>query len=450
MASENNLLTEDTRVGWFLHERSAEGSAPSPAVLRNEAGRPTLTIPVSPFEEDQTTTRWFTGRSTLYSDDPDFTRYEYRPPSSLIFADPRGLVGLFNCRDLGFKSLLGGAGEGRLHVGFAVFGAFNLDYAKPTHLRTYIPGMGDWVRMSAIEVTSKSGTDGLSNEVSIQAKKVDPIELAPGVTLKTSWHYNQRDSDNWFQIQDPPFVETEVPEGAEFAQHLKDHGVFLELVDLAYWQPTGYNRIQCYLSGDDAQGVAKQWREVETDYVRHQSEKHKNNLNPLFWFGEVGAEGYRRWAALRDKMGKALAPLMTLLDIQDSTLETRFIQSCVGLEGIGVQLLQDDGNYNRNSAPRLKKRLERIVEANGFAFSDDWPERTAKLYNDIKHYDRGAVTDPVDIWNNLLENQLVFRSWAAMQIGVSREAVEDRIQYTSAGQQLVGEPGIYFKDYPKK
>lgn len=448
MASKNVLAPGDIRVGWFLHQRSKEQDQPSAAVLRNENGRLTLTVPISPVESDRATTRWFTGHSVLYSDDPGLTNYDYEPPRSLVFADPRGSVGLFNCRNLGYNATLGGAGEGRLRVGFAVFGAGTFDYSRPTHVRTYIPGMGDWTGMRSIEVVNKPGADGLGAEFSVHAKTTDPIELAPGITLDTSWRANHQESDNSFQIQDPPFLETEMPEGAEFAHHLNSHGAFLELVDLAYWRPTGYSRIQCYLTGDDALGIAKQWREVETDYVRHQSEKHKDNLNPLFFFNEIGPEGYRKWTTLRSKMGKAIAPLMTLLDLQDSTIETRFIQSCVGLEGIGVQLLRDEDKYNRRI--NLKKRLERIIEALGFSFSDDWAKRTANLYNDIKHYDRDAVTDPMDIWNNLLENQLVFRSWATMQIGLSREAVEDRIQYTPAGQQLVGEPHIYFKDYPKK
>ena len=164
MASKNVLAPGDIRVGWFLHQRSKEQDQPSAAVLRNENGRLTLTVPISPVESDRATTRWFTGHSVLYSDDPGLTNYDYEPPRSLVFADPRGSVGLVNCRNLGYNATLGGAGEGRLRVGFAVFGAGTFDYSRPTHVRTYIPGMGDWTGMRSIEVVNNPGADGLGAE----------------------------------------------------------------------------------------------------------------------------------------------------------------------------------------------------------------------------------------------------------------------------------------------
>ena len=445
--NKNRLFPGDVRVGWFLHEKSKESEQPSAAVLRNENGKITLTVPISFTEEGEILRRWFTGQSVSYSDDPDFVEFDYEPPRALIFVDSQGKIGLFNCRNVGYKSILGSAGEGYLRVGFAVFGAGTLDYAAPTHLRTYIPGMGAWTGLSSLSIESRPNSRGLGEQVTVFAEKPKSIELAPGVTLCTSWSFTHRQSDNWIQIQDPPFLETCISEGAEFSRHLVEHQAFLELVDIAYWQTTGYNRMQCYLEGDDELEIAKRWHDVDTTYVRHQSEPHKDNLNPLFFFGEIGPTGYQKWLEIRKRMSRAIAPIMGLLDLRESTIQTQFVQSCMGLEGIGVQLMRDAG-LAEAEGKFLQRRLEQIIKSNGFSFSNDWPKRTAKLYNDIKHYDRDAVLDPLDIHNNLLENQLVFRAWVMLQVGISKENIEDRIQFTPAAQQLIGQKAIYFKNYP--
>lgn len=447
MAESNTLSNEEVRVGWFLHEDSKSGDQPLAAVLRRTNDRVTLTIPISPTGQDRATERWFSGRSVVYNDDPTFSKFRYDPPRSIIFADAKGAVGLFKCRSLGYRSILGGAAEGRLRVGFAIFGARDLNYNEPTHVRSFIPGMGKWTGLSAITVTRKHTVEGSLKEVAIKASSVDAIELTQGATLKTNWSYTKRESDNYLELDDPPFVETEFISGATLADHLSIHQVFQELVDLAHWAPTGYRRIQCHLVGDNVLNTARNWRDVETDYVRRQMQEHSDGHSPLFLFNEVGPKGFNKWKALREDAGKAIAPLMTLLDIRESAVEMQFIQSCVGLEGIGVYLLRGDGRYNRRIP--LVERLERITESLGFSFSDDWHIRTSSLYNDMKHYDRDAISDPIEIWNNLLENQLIFRSWAALQIGLDKNIVEDRIQYTSAAQQLVGKRNFRFKDYPK-
>ena len=446
--SSNTLEPGEIRVGWIHYKKSNGSETPLPSVLRNEDGKTLLIIPLSPDEPDAILRKWFTGRSIWTKEDPDFSKYDYEPPQSIIFADSRGKVGLFRCHSLGYRELLGGAGEGRISVGFAVFGANTFTYETPTHLRTFIPGMGKWTGMQTIQVDTTYDSDGLGDSLVIRTKNINPVQLKPGVMLKTSWSTRQRIEDNWYQVQDPPFIESVFDEGVGFDEHLSAHGAFLDLVDIAYWKPAGYSRVLCYVEGDDALGIAKQWREVQTNYVRQQAEVDKRRENPLFSFSEIGAEGYQKWVELRSRMSKAIAPLMTLLDLKGSLIETKFVQSCMGLEGIGVQLLRDDGNYN-SKKHSLKKRLQRIADEIGFSFSNDWAERTASLYNDIKHYDRDAVIDPIVIRNRLLENQLMFRSWAAIQIGIEPSVVEERIQYTSDAQLLVGEPGIFFKNYSR-
>lgn len=438
MAEKNTLSPGDLRIGWYYHDRSESGVPPSATLLRNEGDNLTLSIPISEKDSLGPVYRWFDGNGVLYADDPDQTRYDYTPPEEILFKDPHGPVGLFHCRSLGKQSVMGGAAEGRMRVGFAVLGARSLEYGRPHRLRTYIPGIARWVGFSALQVDLETGEGGLLSGVSMKTENVEPIDLTSGLLLNTAWRLDQNLDHNDVKISDPPFVESVIDGGADFYDHLKKHQLFRDLVDLAYWTPTGYNRIQAS-HDDDGEFRDRKWREVETYLIRPQEGKRPTLA--FFYFGQIGAEGFQKWEVLRHKYDRAIGPLMSLLEMKGSAVETQFIQSCVGLEGLGVQLARDSGINKREI---LQKRLERVVDDLGFSFSKDWPKRTADLYNDIKHYDRDAAVDPLDAYFNLLENEIVFRSWVALRLGLSSEYVLTHISATPAGRSLIGQPGISF------
>ena len=72
-----------------------------------------------------------------------------------------------------------------------------------------------------------------------------------------------------------------------------------------------------------------------------QEDKHSDL--PLLSFGQIGAYGFQKCARLREKFDRALGPVMMLPRMKSSPVETQFIQSCLGLERLGVQLARDAG-----------------------------------------------------------------------------------------------------------
>lgn len=440
MATKNTLEPDDLRIGWYYHDRSKDGATPAATLLRNEGDMISLSIPIAEGDAGGPVSRWFDGTGVRYGDDPDRTKYTYDPPNELLFTDPRGPIGLFHCRNLGKRSVMGGTAEGRIRVGFAVLGARSLEHRQPHRLRTYIPGMAKWIGLTSLQVKPEQDESGISTGLSLKTASLKPLELEPGLFLDTAWRSNYDRSDNHFEISDPPFIESVIEGGADFYDHLKKHQLFRDLVDLAYWKPTGYYRIQSSRD-EDIEFKARKWREVKTYLVCPQEEGH--SATALFYFGQIGVEGFQKWSEMRRKYDRAIGPLISLLGMKGSAVETQFIQSCVGLEGLGVQLARDGGVNKREI---LQKRLERVADDLGFSFSEDWARRTADRYNDIKHYDRDAVVDPLDAYYNLLENELVFRSWVALRLGLSPEYVLTHISTTPAGQSLVGQPGISFPE----
>jgi hypothetical protein len=429
--SKNVLEVNKPRIGWYFDGQPEEVSPMTATLLEDNGSRITLRIPIHPEQDIGPVARWFYGNGVHFEDDPDRTKYSYRPPEALLFQDPGGTVLLLGCGSLGIRSQLPGVSEGTLRARYAVIGAKTTLYSSPDQIRTYIPGMGSWSNISSITTKPTLDEEGKVRQLEVMAKSLDPIELAPGVILASSWSSGSRGRDNHMEMSDPPFIQTTYENPTEIREHLIAHTSFRELVDLAFWKPTGYMRIEFKLFSDSTHG-RNEWRDVKTYSLRSQKDPHKGS--PMFYFEDIKPEGYRLWCDLREKYKRAINPIMSLLDIQDSNVESQFVQSCIGLEGLGVQLGRDAGNNGRVT---LEKSLSRIVKDIGFSFSSDWAKRIATMYNDVKHYDRDQAVVPLEIYNSLLENELVFRAWAGLRIGITKHKVIRGLEISSAAQQLL-------------
>lgn len=429
--TKNKLEVNKPRIGWYFDNQPEEGSPLTAALLENDGGQITLRVPIHPGQDTGPVARWFYGNGVHFADDPDRTRHSYSPPESLVFRDPDGAVLLLGCRSMGIRSQIPGTSEGKIRAQYAVIGAETADFSSPNQMRTYIPGMGSWTKISSIRMSHTIDKDGRATHFEMNAKEIEPIELAPGIILATSWSSTGQGEDNQREMSDPPFIQTTFEDSASMQEHLIVHTRFRELVDLAFWKPTGYKRIQSRLYSDSMYGQ-KKWREIKTYSLRSQEKAHKGM--PMFHFNDVGPEAYRLWVDSHKKYERAINPLMSLVDIQDVNVEAQFIQSCIGLEGLGVQIGRDAGSSKREI---LSVNLQRVVDNIGFTLSPDWAERTANKYNDMKHYDRDQAIDSLDIYNNLLENELVFRAWATLRIGLEKQKVLRGLETSSAGQQLL-------------
>lgn len=429
--AKNLLEVNIPRIGWYFDGQPEEASPMTATLLENNGSQITLRVPIHPGQDIGPVARWFYGDGVHFADDPDRTKHNYSPPESILFQDPDGTVLLLGCSSLGIRSQLPGVSEGTLRAKYAVIGAKTTAYYSPNQIRTYIPGMGSWSKLSSILTTPTLDKDGKVRQLEVRAKALDPIELAPGVVLASSWSSGSRGKDNHIEMSDPPFIQTTFENPTEIKEHLIAHTSFRELVDLAFWKPTGYNRIEFKLYSDSTHG-RNEWRDVKTYSLRFQENNHKGF--PMFRFEDIKSDGYRLWCDLRKKYERAINPIMSLLDIRDSNVESQFVQSCIGLEGLGVQLGRDAGNNGRVT---LEESLARIVEDIGFSFSSDWATRTATMYNDIKHYDRDQAVEPIKIYDNLLENELIFRAWAGLRIGIMKERVIRGLEVSNAAQQLI-------------
>lgn len=151
----------------------------------------------------------------------------------------------------------------------------------------------------------------------------------------------------------------------------------------------------------------------------------------LVTFEEVGASGLARWIALRDEFGRALDPVITSIDFRNERASTVLAHTGPGLEALGYLLLRRDGVSRKEAADAsLRSRLERsMLDVDECVPFDTgaWPTRFAAVYNSLKHANREApeVVDVMNVWR---EGVLAVRAWVALELGVGRATVAERLR----------------------
>ena len=154
--AENSLPESQVRLG-----RLSDGNPDTPEVavmLQNTGEEIILTIPTGGPEDPYM--RWF-GRDIEFGDDPDRTKFSYRPPRVLIFDDYDGTVVLVGCRAAGMSSnLFAGVGRGRIVPNFAILDGRNSRYESVNGLRSEIPGLSQWAGLTSVKSTPTTDDDG--------------------------------------------------------------------------------------------------------------------------------------------------------------------------------------------------------------------------------------------------------------------------------------------------
>lgn len=142
----NNTLDEgQPRIGWMI-----DGNPDTPHIavmLELTSEQIVLTVPTrGMFGHDDPYGRWFSHGIEVVSDGEVLEPTE--PPRVLKFYDFRGVVMLVGCRTAGWNSSMG-AGAGRIVANYAVLGDHDLALERINGVRTEMPALAAWTRLSS-------------------------------------------------------------------------------------------------------------------------------------------------------------------------------------------------------------------------------------------------------------------------------------------------------------
>lgn len=437
VVNNNKLVTGEPRIGWYSDGLPDDVTPPTATMLRDDGKRISLTLPWKSGIPTSQVERWFRGQGTHFSDDPDRTKYRYEVPQQLLFIDVDGPVALVGCRAAGYRSKWGRdvIGHGIIDVKLAVIGGRNLRYDRINGLRTVIPELASWMGLTSLKEEAEYSEENRLRKLNVVLESPDTIELAPNlnISIVPTWRVDRAEADGPRQFHDEAYIQTLVTRPRAWSDHFDAHQSVRELLDIAAWQPFGYRRITAQRSDDPARYLngevaSEKWCDTRTYSVR-EAEPQSKKPQYIFGFRDInGARGFRRWIKLRAKYERATVPILALLDLKQSHIETQLTQSSIGLEALGYQLALDSGMPNNQaSGLPLHERFQLIQSSLSVNILDgDWPTRSAGAYNGLKHANR-ALPDPGVMIDVVRQNIIAFRIWAATRLGVNPSILRRRL-----------------------
>lgn len=423
------------RLGWLF---DGDESTPEIAVMVEDTGSQIeVTVPTKGMGgRDDPYRRWFSA-GEHFGDDPDRTRYAYRPPSSILVADKDGPVVLVGCRSSGYSMNIG-AGQGKIVASFAILGARHLNYSRINGLRAELPALAPWTGLRSVRTDPR--TDGAGKvqrvELVLDSPPSQALSRRMNLALRPTWRISYPDTVGTFAAHDVVELMTATKNPRPWEDHIEQLAAIRELLSLSAWRHFGFSRLavnrgddpQRVLSGD---AIGERWAEVST----HRLPKHESwSKAPqfLFAYDDIGRAGVGRWIRMREHFGRSLRPLIGLMDQPDSYLEVKLVQSGIALEALGYQLAVDRGNVRQGKrmqqsyADAMRTILDDMVYV-PLADPEDWVARSTDAYRGTKHADNQAP-EAVEAANTMRENILVARFWLAGRLGVKRKVLESRLE----------------------
>jgi hypothetical protein len=432
--AKNELVVGEPRLGWFV---DGNPDTEQIAVMLQDTGSAIeLTIPLKGmFADEDPYGRWWSS-GTQFMDDLDRTKHSYGPPRVLVMHDNSGPVVLVGCRSAG-STMSFRVGQGRIVANFAVLGGQTLAYEKIHGLRTEIPALAAWTRLSSMEVKVTTNDKRRVQAVQMTLADAPEVQLTRALNLKMKSSWRTENPRGRFLAYEGVKLETIATKPRTWDEHLNLHGAVLELISLAAWRSFGFASVEVNRADDPTRDLAQEsMGEKWSDVATHRLPKHEEwTKDPqfLFPYAEIGPGGIAKWLKLRKDYGQAVGPLLGILRADDRWSHASVVQSGISLEALGYLIdVNKNGSTHLNSRKQMnfKPGLQVILDdmaVKPFADTADWIGRADNAYMGAKHPDR-PEQDSLVMLNTLRQNILVLRYWIAQQLGATETSLNDRIR----------------------
>lgn len=404
------------------------------ALLRIHDGHIDITIVWNP--SDSTFERCFFSEHVFYADDPDRKKYIYDLPRQIWFRDSQGSVDLLSCKVRSCKEKYGAGANGIIDAEYAVLDAsVGEDYSRVNAVRTSLDGLREWLGISSVLVSAPIVDDNnrMKEREYTLKRPADSIGTGiPAFNFVPYWTVSV--SGDTTELHDLAYMESASHEVRRWQEHLENHRAMRDLLRISSWTEHLLS-IEAVSREDDPLRVEsgipyqERWCKVAESYPNAHS--YARRLNYLIEYSDFCNGDLSSWFSLRDAYARGIDPIVSLFSMRGASMESWVVQLSIGFEALGYQLLQEKGiSKNKAGTSPFISRLRAIASELG----DDWPfnleqwelEMT-ESYNSIKHANRAPV-DRLQSLNAWRKGILVFRSWVALRLGVSKDQLLFRLQ----------------------
>lgn len=427
-----NELLKGTRRNGDFYDSYEDTPEVKVTLERSDSG---ISVTVAWSSPEVPYAAWFMSGGSLFGTEPPA---EPRPvPRRVLFHDSHGTVLLIRCWARGFHADAFGPGSGTLWARAAIMGvSVDTEFDRPHGLQSEISGLREWLGTTSWLERYQLG-EGTPNVIlsSLETSTIEAGKHA-GMALdfRSGWSVIPEEGRDRRILLDLLRCTTRSTEPLGWDTHMQLHRAIRDLLVVSRWRNESCVAVRVLREDDafttmDGESHGEQWRTVVVP--DDESKPAPKGHHPhLMQYQDLGAEGIGRWIALRDDFARALDPVITSIDLRNTTPHTRLAHTGPGLEALGYLLMTRDGmDVKRASRATLRARFERILADVGDCLPFNgpaWADHAVGTYNSLKHANR-SVPDDIDVMNSWAESVMVVRAWIALELGITRDVVRSRL-----------------------
>lgn len=358
-------------------------------------------------------------------------------PKRVVFHDSHGTVLLIQCRARGFHANFGGPGSGTIWAQAAIMGVEeDKEFDHPHGMQTEISGLRDWLGITSWDVQPE--TQNGSRHAVVSSLETDTLTVGEhsGMTLdfRPGWGLVPEPEQDRLVLRDILRCTTRSIEPLDWHTHMQLHRAIRDLLVLSRWRDESCVAVVALREDDpmttlDGKTHGDQWRRVVVPDDEH-TPAPKGYRPHLLEYQDLELEGIGRWITLRDMFSRALDPVITSINLRNTTPQTRLAHTGPGVEALGYLLMIRDGREPEKAArASLQKRFERILADVGDCLPFDgstWASQTVSTYNAVKHANR-ALPEGADVMNAWADSVMVVRAWVSLELGIAPDVVRSRL-----------------------
>lgn len=335
---------------------------------------------------------------------------DMHPPSNLLFICDRQSVTLYGCRVTSARETIGGNGLSTVQITprevvFKDREGDHDDDLKVTEMRSRIDGLSEWTNFRSTSVTPVSDDAGLAKKLIVEVESKPPVSWTIGdvtFSLKSDWTSNRNglglEVHEWVNLH----TSFDTPRTCD--EHLAEQRKFVSLLALIYGTAVCFRQHSVRDSRFNARGLtgalqSNSFYELVSsatvgDYERPKDKKKFSR--GLSGLAQVTPRGLENWFSAYSEWERVIQPIAGTLQRPQSFVEDHVVNACIGLEAAGHiigTLAGEEATYPRQN-PVLATHIYRCLQTVGL----DWTgvatstaalaKGIAKIYNDLKHYDR--------------------------------------------------------------
>lgn len=316
------------------------------------------------------------------------------------------------------------------------------DYSEVNGLASRIDGLAEWAEMWPTETSIEYEQNRLRS-ISIRSENLPTKHLQGELNphLETYFLHKPAGYDEISSISGALIYKTHSEPRESWESHEGSHQMMADLMTLAHGRACRFTIISAWRKDDEVLRNGKtvqRWKDAFAPSERREEapvEVTPSNTSPLFHLKEVNSDKLGNWLCSRSPWRRALNIAVSTYFSNNLTSEMKYINVAIALEALGFSIGKERGTSNKQ-LKTFNDQVSQIVNLVGeptvsliekSSTPEQWIIEAGNAYNGLKHANR-TVTDWRVADEKAEEGLTLIRAWAAIELGVDAELVNERLK----------------------